>query len=373
MARPLWALALLLAIGCTTGHMIPDDAAADASARDASADSGRDAGRDSGVPLTCDCAPGLHNARIFVLSDEAELYSYDPLDHSFEYVLGPVCATSEHAYSMAVDRAGRAWIQYAETRRILTIDVNALAACEDSEYLPTAPEFPLFGMAFVRGEDGCSELYAHSYDGEGAFSEGTDLGYLGRVSGDPPRMSVLAPIDFDGGELAGTGDGRLFAFAGVNPAKLVEYDADDGSVIEIHPLDGFSKTNASAVAFFAGDFYLFTEALPENCLACLQASCPVAYAECREDVVCDAELSCAVERGEPTDDCGGGLPNEMYECLNGCGNACFVSPGNRLSQVTRLDWDESDGTGRALTIEVEQAPIRIVGAGTSPCVPTLPF
>jgi hypothetical protein len=45
----------------------------------------------------------------------------------------------------------------------------------------------------------------------------------------------------------------------------------------------------------------------------------------------------------------------------------------RVSQVSRLDWDQSDGAGRTLVVELPEAPIRIVGAGTSPCVPTAPF
>lgn len=353
----LWICAALF--GCTTGSAI--DAGRDP-------DTGRE---DAGA--SCGCTPGLHDSRIFVLSDEAELWSYDPLSRAFEFVLGPVCATSERPFSMAIDPSGRAWIEHVESRRLLTIDVNALAACEDSAYLPTVREFPLFGMAFLQESGGCARLFAHSYDGDGPFSEGAGSGYLGVIEGDPPRMRTLAPIDFDGGELAGTGDGRLFALAGVRPAKLVEYDPDDGSVIEIHPLDGFSKTNASAAAFFGGDLYLFTEALPPGCVACLETECPAAYEACLDDAVCSEQVACAIERGDVQDDCGGGAGTEMVDCLTTCGSTCLTRPTVRVSQVTRLDWDRSDGAGRTLVVEVSEAPIRIVGAGTSPCVPTVPF
>lgn len=42
------------------------------------------------------------------------------------------------------------------------------------------------------------------------------------------------------------------------------------------------------------------------------------------------------------------------------------------SDVWHLDYDESDGSGQALTKVVSPAPIRIVGAGVSTCVPAGP-
>ena len=112
-------------------------------------------------------------------------------------------------------------------------------------------------------------------------------------------MSEIGDIDFDGGELTGTGDGRLFAFAG-SPAKLVEYDKSDASVVEIQQLN-MNLTNAFAFAFYGGDFYMFTES--NN------------------------------------------------------------NPG--VSKVTHFDYDDTQD----LEIVVPDAPIRIVGAGVSTCVP----
>src|SRR5690606_8537571 len=112
-------------------------------------------------------------------------------------------------------------------------------------------------------------------------------------------MEEIGPINYDGGELTGTGDGRLFAFAG-SPAKLIEYDKDTAEVVATEQLN-MSLTNAFAFGFYGGDFYLFTEA-------------------------------------------------------NG-------NPG--VSKVTHYDYDDT----KALTQVVAQAPIRIVGAGVSTCVP----
>ncbi|MEZ4340980.1 MAG: hypothetical protein R3B82_30515, partial [Sandaracinaceae bacterium] len=261
---------------------------------------------------------------------------------------------------------------FARTRRILTIDVNALAACEDSGYLPTVPELPLFGMSFVERPDGCDVLYGLSYSGEGRFGEGPGIGRLARIDGTPPRATILSSVDFDGGELAGTGDGRLFAFAGVDPSKLVEYDPDDGAALDVLPLDGLPRTNASAFAFFGGDVWFFTESFGATCDACFEAHCGAAWASCQADSTCKDQVECAMEAGDVSDSCGGDAGPEMLACLTTCSGDCLVRPRARVSQAARLDWDASDGPGRILTIEVPDLPIRVVGAATSPCVPVVP-
>lgn len=358
-----------LCVGCAVQHApagdsgLPEDSArADAAPRDAA----------GGV---CGCSTGPHSANVYVLSDEAALYAFDPVARTFAYVLGPVCPTTERPYSMAIDPQGRAWILFSETRRIQVFDILAPAACSDSGFLPTSPDFPLFGMGFVspHADAECASLFIHSYSGSGPFREGPGLGRLGVVSGSPLAPRTLAPTDHDGAEVSGTGDGRLFSFGGVSPAKLTEYDRSTGAVLETVPLTGLPRTNASAFAFFAGDFYFFTEALPRDCDGCFETECPTAWSICQADVGCAEQVACAIEAGHVTDACGGGAGAEMLACLSTCSEPCLTSARARVSQVTRLDWDGSDGAGRALTVEVEEAPIRVVGAGTSPCVPTAPF
>ncbi len=91
------------------------------------------------------------------------------------------------------------------------------------------------------------------------------------------------------------------------------------------------------------------------------------------DVTCSEQIACAIERGDAQDDCGGGAGAAMLDCLGACSTECLVPSRARVSQVARVDWDGRDGPERALTIVRADAPIRIVGAGTSPCVPTGPF
>ncbi len=323
----------------------------------------------------CGCTPGAHNDHIFVLSQDAELFSYDPVANSFAFVANLPCPGTEASFSMAVDARGRAWVLYADSHDLFTVDVNAPATCQDPGFVPDPLGFGLFGMGFAAGGAGgpCSKLYAFSYSGSGPFGEGAGLGRLGVIDPETATLTAIGSVDFDGGELSGTGNGRLFAFTGVQPVKLVEYDKSTALEISRTPLGTLSKTNASAFAFFGGDIYLFTEAPPAGCDACLDAHCKADADTCRADPACAADLQCAIEAAGIDDSCGGSLSQALQTCVAGtCLNECLPNPQTRVSQVTRMDYDESEGSGKALTLAKPAAPIRIVGAGSSPCVPVEP-
>lgn len=361
-----YLIAILLAAAACTPQVRPDDIddTSDASV-------GVDA-------ISCDCQAGPHGAAIYVMSSQSEIYSYNPVNNEFTFLAVVNCPAGSRPFSMAVDENGVAWILFVETRDLNAVDLNDPTVCFDPGFVPSLTDFQYFGMTFSAEEGAaCTSLYAHSYSGVGPFSEGPDLGLLGVFDEQSRRITTITAIDYDGGELAGTGDGRLFAFSGADPAKLVEYDKSDGTVIDTLALTGFSKTNASAFALFAGDVYFFTEAQPTTCAPCLDQHCPAAHAACQADEVCAEELACAVERAEINDNCGGLLSSEMQTCVSSvCAEDCLVSLENRVSQVTRLDLSRSDGMDPDptvdLTVVAPEAPIRIVGAGASTCVPYIP-
>jgi len=310
------------------------------------------------------------------MSQAAELYSFDPVSNQFTFLASVNCDGQTDPYTLAVDHEGTFWMLFVGTRDLRTLAPGELGTCGDPGFTPNLASFPLFGMTFV-GDDTpgtCPELYAHSYSGSGPFDEGLAIGDLGRYDAAAETITSLAAIDYDGGELAGTGDGRLFAFAGVSPAKLVEYDRATGAAIETIPLDGFHKTGASAFAFFAGDLYFFTEAPPPGCDTCLDTSCAQDHTDCLADPDCAAHLGCLLASGNFTDECGGEIFAPLLNCLNGpCATECFPEHEDRLSQVVRFDLDNSEGNGQVLEVVVPEGPIRVVGAGTSPCVPYVPL
>ena len=119
--------------------------------------------------------------------------------------------------------------------------------------------------------------------------------------------------------------------------------------------------------------YFFTEAPPEGCEPCLELECQPDFEACQNDPVCKADLECALQAGDVSDDCGGLVPADLINCVYGpCLAECDPASFNRVSQVTRYDYDESDGANPTLELVHPFAPIRVVGAGSSTCVPIEP-
>ncbi|MDC0716036.1 hypothetical protein [Nannocystis bainbridge] len=198
---------------------------------------------------------------IFVLSDDAELWKYYPESNTFTMLGSFSCGGMTNTFSMAVDRLGFAWVMLNNPAGdIWKIDVTDPGNCIDPGYNPNQQGIGYFGMAFVSNSqfDQCDRMYGNSFDGFGGFSEGPNFGDFLSVDPDSLLIDIISPTDFNGAEMTGTGDGRVFSFGGV-PSKLVERDKDSGAVIDTFPLQNLPLTNAFAFAFFGGDFYFFTE------------------------------------------------------------------------------------------------------------------
>ncbi|MEM7152351.1 MAG: hypothetical protein AAF799_05880 [Myxococcota bacterium] len=374
-----------MAVGCGTaapveasgGSSSTTTATSDSSSTDtgqASSDTELPDGSGTAGPEVCDCAPGTD--LIVVLSDDGELWTYDPISNEFALV-GPIACGGFAPYSMAVDREGIAWVllldnipQATVAKGMFKVDIADASGCEAVIYEEGL--FGVFGMSFATNgpPDTCERLYVHSYSGSGPFSEGPDAGHLGVLTDDDVLQSV-GPIDFDGGELAGSGDGRVYSLTGVDPLKIVELDRDTAQVVDTLPLEGFSKTNASAMAFWGGDFYVFTESGGPECRPCLERMCTDELAACEADPDCAPILECLVTSAGDGPDCQGdivGPGGPLRDCLfNSCLDQCAVA--DVVSRVTHVDWDDSDGGGNAITVVHDPAPIRIVGAGSSTCAP----
>lgn len=259
---------------------------------------------DLGGPTTaCPCEQAVSD--VVLLSSDGVLWRYDPASREFDALGGFDCPVfSSTSFSLAVDHRGVAWVELEATGDLYTVDLHDLA-CTDPGYAPPVAEPRRFGLGFATGlSESCETLLGWSYDGT-AWSEGEGVGALVRL--DPPTYApaTIASIDFNGGELAATGDGRVFAFAGAPTAALLRVDPHDGAVLESIPLPGVALTDAFAIAFWGGDIHLFVE-----------------------------------------------------------GDAGH-------SRVLRFDLDGSDG-GDPLVVDVEVAPLLVVGAATSTCAPTEP-
>ena len=199
---------------------------------------------------------------IFVLSDTNQLWKYKPDGNTFEMLGGIGCNGVLSNFSMAVDRLGFAWVMYSSpVGAIRKVDVTNPANCTDPGYVPGQMGVQRYGMAFVTQDqfNTCDQLYGNTWNGQGGFSEGPNFGQFLTVDPMSLQVQLLGNTTFNGAELTGTGDGRVFLFGGANPAKLVEVNKQNGEYLDVLPLGNLSLTNAFAFAFFAGDFYFFTE------------------------------------------------------------------------------------------------------------------
>lgn len=244
-------------------------------------DAGESPGSDSGVTFDlgsvpenttpsdeddCDCEE--HADLIYLWGGQGHLWRYNPVapqDKAFEDLGDPGCEIpfGQHPFSMGVDRFARAWLTIRSSGTMFLADTKKSGDCKQQSHTPGTEGFKLFGMAFVEHpKDGrCDQLYMHSFDGE-KITEGQGIGTLGVMDPDTLAIKKLGPIDFNGGELTGTADGRLFAFAG-DPGRLLEYDPKTAKVVKEVSLGELDLSSSFAFAFWGGDFYFFTDSLGE--------------------------------------------------------------------------------------------------------------
>ena len=262
----------------------------------------------TGVVEACPCPDlvvGLDDG-IFVLSKTAQLWKYFPVKNELQMLGVLDCGLPPSTFSMGVDREGFACVQFSD-QQIRKIDITDVSKCSDPGFVPGQDGITNFGMAFVSNsaQDPCDRLHGNHYNFK---AEGDKVAEFFSVDPDSLKLVQLGKSDYGLAEVSGTGDGRAFLFAGPDPSRLVEVDKNTGATQSVLPLPGVKTGGGFAFAFFAGDFYFFTDAESDG-----------------------------------------------------------------TSEVTHLDFDDSDKNGKQdLAVVLQDAPIRIVGAGVSTCAPVIP-
>jgi hypothetical protein len=223
------------------------------------APSGDDAGEggllgDGGT--TSNCAPEA--LLVYVVTEERELYSFDPTKNVFSLIAGVDCANGAYANSMSIDRAGNAYINYSDGS--LWKVSTKKPGCIDTGFKPNQQGVGMFGMGFSSKSPGSNDetLFICDLSGGG-------LGFIDLSTMTLQRFGAFTgDIAGRNAELTGTGDARLFGFFAGSPlgdagsASVAQLDANTVGATQQWMLPSIDTGSDWAFSFWGGDFYLYT-------------------------------------------------------------------------------------------------------------------
>lgn len=190
---------------------------------------------------------------IYVLGVNRTLSRFDPKEETLTYMGKIMCPTEDlpWANSMAVDRLGRAYVNYAGGP-MFRVDTKTMLCEPLPDYVPCQHEFCQVGMAFVADTPGAEEETLHI----AAYNNG--LGTLDTETFEVSPIDYFSEMNGVAVDLTGTADGKLFAFFNWTPPTVSEVDKATGSILtKMVP----ALTIGSSLAFsqWGGRFYLFAD------------------------------------------------------------------------------------------------------------------
>jgi hypothetical protein len=191
---------------------------------------------------------------VYVVSEGGDLWSFNPGKLAFTKIGALACPVGVEQYpnSMAVDRAGNAWVNYSDGK--LYQASTSDASCKPTPMKADQFNFHLFGMGFSTNGAGTKDetLYICDLGGSGLAKLDLStftLDYLGGFAG---------TLEGYGCELTGTGDGRLFGFFTTTPASLAQLATSPVTTSAMVSLQNVTTGDAWAFSFWGGDFYLYS-------------------------------------------------------------------------------------------------------------------
>jgi hypothetical protein len=196
---------------------------------------------------------GAEATSIYVVSEQANLYRFDPPSATFTPIGTLSCPGGGGPFSMAVDYQGTAYVEYQD--RTLFRVSTATASCTPTSYVSTSSFNTSFGMGFSSDPDGKGEtLYLAGEGAPGALATLDTQSFAVQTVG-------AFSTDIGNAELTGTGLGELYAFGiveGTPFAHLADIDKTDAAILTDDSVPTSDQTSAWAFAAWGGDFYFFT-------------------------------------------------------------------------------------------------------------------
>jgi hypothetical protein len=190
-----------------------------------------------------ECTEGTQ--QIYVVATDKGLYRFYPQELRFVYVGTLGCPTTAGTYSMAIDRRGRAWVEYTDGR-LYAVDTND-ATCKPTPFKAGQTGFEFFGMGFaMNGDDPKSgeTLYVAGSALASLDTKSFDLKFLGSLTAG--RRTELTSIGSE-----------LYAFS-VGSGVVARLNKLDGKTEVTYRTSAVDETAAFAFAHWGGEFWLFT-------------------------------------------------------------------------------------------------------------------
>ena len=221
-----------------------------------------DVPREYRVLTSLPCAEGA--GLVYLFSSSGALYSFDPDSLKTRRIGDLDCSARGQPFSMAVDRAGVAWLNF-KGGALFHASIRDAKCKPVARYEPRQRGFVNFGMAFTSTGPDLSEETLFVWTGRPWWRPTVAGAGPGLASIDQKTL-VTMPLGHDGpansvrrGELTGTGDGRLFAFIDTRPPRLAELEQTNGHVKSQRLLPSLDiGIGAFAFSFWGGDFFFYT-------------------------------------------------------------------------------------------------------------------
>jgi hypothetical protein len=208
---------------------------------------------------------------VYVLSQENDLYSFDPPNKKFTKIGALGCNTTMTPNSMAVSRDAVAWVNYIQQDATGNISGGAMfkVSTADASCQPTNITLPKawyhLGMGY--STDGATATTETLF--VAATGTGVGLGKLDTTAGTVTSLgSFTGSLSNMDAELTGTGDGRLFGFFTQDPGggilpptgtpQVAQIDKTSAATSNVVPMTGVTAPLDWAFSFWGGDFYLYT-------------------------------------------------------------------------------------------------------------------
>ncbi len=193
---------------------------------------------------------------VYVITDDSHLYRFEPDKLLFTEIGEVRCPTTELPFSMAVDRHGRAWVNY-DRGGLFQVSTRT-AACTTTTFSAGAGAngFIQFGMGFATDGDTSKEtLYVAGV---------TPALGLGRLDTTTMKIEPIGdftrPLAGQWAELTGTGGGLLFGYFQLTDETLIaKIGTDTGEATTLRVLSREKRTTSDwAFSFWGGDFWFYT-------------------------------------------------------------------------------------------------------------------